>query len=225
MGNRLQHLAIIMDGNGRWAKRSGLSRTDGHKRGAEVVREITKYVARQTQIESLTLYAFSTENWKRPKLEVDFLMRLLGSYLESELNLYLDNSIRFKAIGDTTKLSKSLQKQIKKIEKMTEEGEKLTQYLALNYGSRDEIVRAANIVAKSSQEITQESLNSALDISVEIDLLIRTGSNKRLSNFLLWQASYAEFAFTQTLWPDFTTDELDGMIDEFRGVTRRFGGV
>ncbi len=225
MKNHLTHLAIIMDGNGRWAKQRGLSRKDGHKRGAEVIREITAFATKQDEIESLTLYAFSTENWKRARVEVEFLMKLLSTYLKQELEFYLKHSVRFKSIGDIGRFSPSLQKLIKKTEELTAKGSNLTQYLALNYGSCDEIVRAANSLVEQKIEIDEESLRGALDCALDIDLLIRTGGEQRLSNFLLYQCSYAELSFSKTLWPDFTTDELEQIIEEYRDRTRRFGGV
>lgn len=222
----LKHIAIIMDGNGRWAKQRGLSRTEGHKRGAEVVREITTHCAK-IGIKYLTLYAFSTENWKRPKTEVDFLMRLLGKYLDSELETYLNNDIRFETIGDITKLSNSLQKRIQNLKEKTRECKKMTQVLAINYGSKDEIKRAFLRILQNNSPITEESIESTLDTNFmpPVDMLIRTGGEKRLSNFLLWQVAYAELFFTDTMFPDFSSIELDFMIQEFERRQRRFGGL
>ena len=220
------HIAIIMDGNGRWAKERNLKRTAGHEKGAEIVREITSYCAK-IGIKYLTLYAFSTENWNRPKLEVEFLMRLLEKHLKKELSVYLENGIKFRAIGDLSKFSKSLQNTIKVTEEKTANGKNLTQVLALNYGSRDEITRAVNKMIKNNIEITQDNISKNLDTSFmsDVDMLIRTSGEIRLSNYLLWQNAYAEMFFTKTYWPDFDKNELDDMISDYRNRERRFGGV
>jgi len=222
--NKAQHIAIIMDGNGRWAEQRGEKRFVGHEAGAETIRDITTFCANNPEIQRLSLYAFSTENWKRPKLEVEFLMKLLSKYLEKELPIYLNNDVRFEVIGDTTRFSSALQKQIKKLEEATKHCTSLVQNLALNYGSRNEILRAVNSL-KDSDMITEESLNNALDCKHDVDLLIRTGGDHRLSNYLLWQAAYAELFFSDTLWPDFTSKELEGIIQSYKVVERRFGGI
>lgn len=215
-----------MDGNGRWAEERGLKRTKGHEAGAEVVREITTYCANHSTIESVTHYAFSTENWKRPKLEVEFLMKLLERYLKNELETYQKENIRFVAIGDLSKFSSGLRKTIEITEEKTRHNTKLIQILALNYGSRDEIVRAANRVLERGEIITEETLGDALDTPYQdIDLLVRTSGEQRLSNYLLWQLSYSELAFTPTLWPDFTPEELAVIIHDFENRSRRFGGI
>ncbi|MDD5159453.1 MAG: di-trans,poly-cis-decaprenylcistransferase [Sulfuricurvum sp.] len=224
MSNQPRHIAIIMDGNGRWATAQGKSRTYGHERGAETVRAITTYCARHSDIDRLSLYAFSTENWKRPKIEVEFLMKLLERYLKSECSTYLEGNIRFEPIGDLSLFSKSLRKIINDVQNATANCNGLVQSLALNYGSRDEIVRAINAL-RNEESITEESLSNALDCTHDIDLLIRTGGDHRLSNFLLWQAAYAELFFTDTLWPEFTADELETIIKKFKTVERRFGGL
>ncbi|KIM10545.1 MAG: UDP pyrophosphate synthase [Sulfuricurvum sp. PC08-66] len=223
--NKAQHLAIIMDGNGRWAKARGQNRTKGHEKGAEVIRTISEYAANHPQIAQLTLYAFSTENWKRPKTEVDFLMKLLERYLDSERDTYLKNSIRFNTIGDLSVFSPKLQAKIAQLKTDTAHGEKLLHTLAFNYGAHDEITRAAQKLQASQTPITVESLTAALDMPTPVDLLLRTGGDMRLSNFLLWQASYAELFFTPTLWPDFTAQELDAILSKFAGIERRFGGI
>ena len=224
--NTLRHLAVIMDGNGRWANERGLKRTKGHEEGAERVRDITTYCALHPTIETLTLYAFSTENWKRPKMEVDFLMRLLDRYLTNEIPVYMEHNVRLEVIGDIDRFSKKLQKTITKVKETTANNTSLTQVLALNYGSRDEIVRAVNRVIDAGEAVTEESLGAALDTPyVDADLLVRTSGEQRLSNYLLWQLSYAEFIFTDTLWPDFKPDELETLIDHYEGRERRFGGI
>ena len=224
MSNQPCHIAIIMDGNGRWAESKGENRTFGHERGAEVVRTITTYCANHSDIHRLTLYAFSTENWKRPKLEVEFLMKLLERYLKNEKITYLSGNIRFEPIGDLSIFSKSLRKVIDDIQNATASCTGLVQSLALNYGGRDEIVRAANAL-RDSGALTVESVGKALDCQHDVDLLIRTGGDHRLSNFLLWQAAYAELFFTNTLWPEFSVDELEAIIKKFKTVERRFGGL
>jgi len=219
------HLAIIMDGNGRWAKKRGLKRTEGHKKGAEVVKEITTYCANNPEIDVLTLYAFSTENWKRPKMEVDFLMKLLDNWLKKELPTYIENEVKFEVIGDISKFSKALRERIEYTKEVTKDFKKLTQVLALNYGSRDEITRAVKKMIEKNEEITPENIQKNLDISRDVDLLIRTSGEIRLSNFLLWQMAYAEMFFTKTMWPDFTPEELDNILKEFKKRERRFGGI
>lgn len=223
--NTPHHIAIIMDGNGRWAQLQGLKRAKGHEAGAEVVREVTKYCANHKEIERLTLYAFSTENWKRPKLEVEFLMRLLDRYLQKELATYMEYNIRFEPVGDLSGFSRPLLSTIEMVQEKTKHNNGLVQSLALNYGAKDELVRAVNSLVNNNKEVTEESLNSALDCSVPVDLLIRTGGDHRLSNYLLWQAAYAELFFINTLWPDFSTYELETIIHQFTTIERRFGGL
>lgn len=220
------HIAIIMDGNGRWAKEQGLKRTAGHEKGAKTVRDITIH-ASKIGINYLTLYAFSTENWSRPKLEVEFLMKLLEKYFKSELPIYLENNIRFKAIGDLSKFSTKLQKIIHNTEEKTVSCTGLTQVLALNYGSRDEITRAVKKLSEKKLDISEENIGKCLDTASipDVDLLIRTSGEVRVSNYLLWQIAYAEMFFTKTYWPEFTTNELDDIISDFNKRERRFGGI
>ena len=224
--NLPQHIAIIMDGNGRWAKERGLKRTAGHEEGAKTVREITTH-CNNIGIKYLTLYAFSTENWTRPKLEVEFLMKLLERYLKNELKVYLKNSVRFKAIGDLSKFSKSLQKIIHTTEEKTASCTGLTQVLALNYGSRDEIIRAINKLNEQNLEVTEENLTTCLDTALipDVDMLIRTSGEVRLSNYLLWQNAYSEMFFVNTYWPEFSSNELDDLISDYKLRERRFGGI
>lgn len=279
ISNTLNHLAIIMDGNGRWAKNRALPRTEGHKEGANAVREITKWCAKN-HIQFLTLYAFSTENWLRPKKEVDFLMRLLEKYLKNEERTYSDNNIRFKAIGDISAFSPKLRDLIVALESKTAQNTALTQILALNYGAKDEAARAimkmidsrkarestapslrdlatpnrgnqklnelslrdlASVQSwqstKKSPKSSADSQKSKADILAEfesaldtanippVDLLIRTGGEMRLSNFLLYQCAYAELYFSKTLFPDFKVAELERIIADFKSRHRRFGEV
>ena len=223
--NKAKHIAIIMDGNGRWAEKQGKKRVKGHEEGAKVVKKITTYCVNHKEIERLTLYAFSTENWKRPRLEVEFLMKLLDNYLKKELPTYLELNTRFEAIGDIRAFSKSLQKTIRTIEEKTAHCDGLVQSLALNYGSHNEIVRAVNKIKSCDEDITEVMLSNALDCKDSIDLLIRTGGDHRLSNFLLWQSAYAELFFIDALWPDFTTNDLEKIIKNFTKIERRFGGL
>jgi undecaprenyl diphosphate synthase len=226
MTNSIKHIAIIMDGNGRWAKEKGLNRTAGHEAGAKTVRDITIHCS-NISVKYLTLYAFSTENWTRPKLEVAFLMKLLEKYFISELSVYLENNIKFKAIGDLSRFSKKLQGIIKDTQDKTSSCTGLTQILALNYGSKDEIVRAVKKLQDKNLEVTEENINNHLDTGDidAVDLLIRTSGEVRVSNYLLWQIAYAEMSFTKTYWPEFTSYELDDIIDDFNKRERRFGGI
>ena len=223
--NKLEHLAIIMDGNGRWAKKRGWNRTKGHEKGVETVRDITIHCSKKEEIKTLTLYAFSTENWKRPKLEVNFLMKLLERYLKNEEPTYMKYGVKFETIGDLEPFSKGLRKVIDNLKEKTKNNTNLKQYIALNYGSQDEIVRAVNSLVKENVEVTTDTLTNALDLPYSIDLLIRTSGEHRLSNFLLWQVAYSEFFFTDTLWPDFSPNELDTIIDNFKNRERKFGGI
>ena len=220
------HIAIIMDGNGRWAKERGLNRTAGHEEGAITVRKITSYCA-NIGVKYLTLYAFSTENWERPKLEVEFLMKLLERYLRKELSVYLENNIRFKAIGDLNRFSKSLQNTIFETQNKTANCSGLTQVLALNYGSKNEIIRAIKKLNEQNLEVNEANLESCLDTAGmgDVDILIRTSGEIRLSNYLLWQNAYAEMFFTQTYWPDFSKAELDDILSDFSKRERRFGAI
>ena len=223
--NKIKHIAIIMDGNGRWAELQNKKRVKGHEEGAKVVKQITTFCSKNPEIERLTLYAFSTENWKRPRLEVEFLMKLLHTYLKNELEVYLKHNVRFEPIGDIRAFSSSLQKTIENVKEKTAHCDGLVQSLALNYGAQDEMIRAINTLSKSDEHITERMLSNALDCKHDVDLLIRTGGDHRLSNFLLWQSAYAELFFTDTLWPDFTKHELENIIKDFTKIERRFGGL
>jgi len=198
-----------------------------NERGIDIIRDITTYCANHPTIETTTFYAFSTENWKRPKLEVDFLMKILAHYLKEELKTYQAHNIRFQAIGDMSQFSKPLQKRIQETQEATKHNTKLTQILALNYGGRAEITSAVNqLIAQGKRELTQEDISLALQTPyTDIDLLIRTSGEERISNFLLWQLSYSEFYFTPTYWPDFTTQELETILHNYQQRIRRFGGI
>ena len=224
--NALNHLAIIMDGNGRWAKNRTLVRTDGHKKGADTVENIAIYCAKNG-IKNLTLYAFSTENWKRPKSEVDFLLNLLLKFIKLKENLFLENSIRFHTIGDLSPFNTQLKNAIANLKDKTKDNSRLNLILAINYGSQNEIVRAVNSALANGVKIDEKSISSHLDSADfgDVDLMIRTGGEHRLSNFVLWQSSYSELAFTSPLWPDFDTKELDEMIAKFKLTHRKFGTI
>lgn len=230
MSNQLKHLAIIMDGNGRWATSRGEKRVEGHKKGARVVDEITQWCVKES-IQTLTLYAFSTENWKRPKYEVKFLMKMLEDYLESELEKYQKYDIRFYAIGDMERFSTPLKEKIAYTQEATKDNKGLNQVLALNYGARNELSRAIQKIANQLEGKRAEQIESLISSHLDtqefgdVDLLIRTGGERRLSNFLLWQISYAELFFTPTLWPDFTPSELEEIIKDYKARERRFGGL
>ncbi len=219
---KLKHIAFIMDGNGRWATKRHMPREFGHKKGVEVFKEITEY-CHKIGVQCVTVYAFSTENWKRPKSEVDAIMRLLDEYLGKTS----EENVRLRFIGDTSVLEPSLVAKIKRVEKETEKGSS-TLNVALNYGSRAEIVNACNkLIASGAQSITEADLNSALYTGScpDPDLIVRTGGDLRISNFLLWQAAYSELYFTDTLWPDMTEAEVDKAIESFYSRKRRFGGL
>ena len=224
--NELNHVALIMDGNGRWATNRLQPRTFGHKKGASIIQDITKE-AIENNVKYITFYAFSTENWNRPSSEVDYLMKLLSTYLESEGEFYEKNNIKFNVIGDISKLSQQLQKQIKSSMDNTKDNSNIVQSIAINYGSQDEITNSLQILQKNNIPITKENIQKNLytkDIP-PVDVLIRTGGHKRLSNYLLWQIAYAVLFFIDTLWPDFTKKELNEIFERFYKIKRNFGGL
>lgn len=222
--NDLKHLAIIMDGNGRWATRQNKDRSFGHKEGAKNVRTITKHASKMG-IDYLTLYAFSTENWNRPKTEINILMKLLATFLKTEIEMLQEHNVKFDVIGDISKLSPALQKAIQNTKEKTQHCTGMTQVIAINYGSQDEILRATNKAIKKYQEVNQVIIEEFLDTAnmPPVDLLIRTGGDYRLSNFLLWQLAYAELFFTKTLWPEFSTGELETIVAEYKCIERKYG--
>lgn len=223
------HIGIIMDGNGRWAKLRNLPRTKGHREGLDVAKQIVK-AASDLGIKFVTLYTFSTENWKRTQEEVGYLMTLIKKHLSSEFNFYKENKIRIEHIGDITALPMDVQTEIKNAKNDTKDFTGTTVLLAINYGGKNEIIRGIKKLAaqkKDFSSITEQDLSLALDTKniPDVDLLIRTGGELRLSNFLLWQAAYAELIFTDTLWPDYTKEEFIKNIQTFQHRTRRFGGI
>lgn len=227
------HVAIILDGNGRWAKSKRMPRNYGHTQGAKVVEKICED-AYNMGIKYLTVYAFSTENWARPKEEVDALMKLLRTYLATSIKTAKKNNMKVRVIGDKSGLTEELQKSIHELEESSKNNTGLNFQVAINYGGRDEIVRAVKAISAdlnekkiTTEDINESLLNKYLDTSdiPDPDLLIRTSGEQRLSNFLLWQLAYTEFYFPDVLWPDFTKDDLKKAIDYYNGRTRKFGGV
>ncbi|MCR4855353.1 MAG: isoprenyl transferase [Erysipelotrichaceae bacterium] len=228
--NNLEHLAIIMDGNGRWAKRNRLPRTAGHYKGVEVLRNITIY-ANKLGIKCLTVYAFSTENWKRSFEEVSYIMSLPKIFFSSYIKELMDNNVRIMIIGDREKIPAETMKVIDEAIETTKNNTGLILNFAFNYGARDEIVKAARQFAKDYKEGVVQDIDEKTFASYlytrdlpEVDLLIRTGSEMRLSNFLLYQIAYSEFVVIDTLWPDFDNDTLDRCIAEYQSRKRNFGG-
>ena len=226
MGRLPRHIAIIMDGNGRWAKKRGLPRTAGHKVGAEVFRDIATY-CQELGIEYLTIYAFSTENWKRPKDEVDVLMSLLEQYLQEAIDTMERDHIRLRVLGDVAGLSPQLQRMIDETNAISTHYQGFQANICLNYGGRAEILRAARLCAEAGEEWTEENFSKYLWSAgiPDPELIIRPSGELRLSNFLLWQCAYSEFYFTDVLWPDFDAAELDRAIAAYQARDRRFGGV
>jgi len=228
-----RHVAIIMDGNGRWASLRGLLRSAGHSAGVKTLKKILT-VAVNLNLEALTVYAFSTENWKRPHSEVDFLLQLFSEYLEKEKREMHEKNVRLRFLGITDKFSAGIQKQIRETTELMKNNTGVKFNIAANYGGQDEILRAAKKLAEnvstgkiSPAQITPELFESELDTKnlPPVDLLIRTGGDMRISNFLLWQTAYAELWFTNTSWPEFTPEEFVDALIDFSKRDRRFGGV
>ncbi len=226
---KVKHIAVIMDGNGRWAELRKLSRIEGHREGIKRVNDIIEESIEQ-KIKALTLYTFSMENWRRPKAEVNALMRFLRSYLKNEMKGLSEKNIVFRAIGDIGKLPTGVQKLLRDFEEMTAGNTGLLLTSALSYGGRDEIVNAVRNIVKEGikpEKVNEKTIRSHLYTNglPDPDLIIRTSGEYRLSNFLIWQAAYAEFYFTETLWPDFTKDEFRSAISEYGKRDRRFGAL
>lgn len=229
--NNPEHIAVIMDGNGRWAARKGLPRNMGHKKGAEVVVQIAK-AAQELGVKFLTLYAFSTENWKRSPEEVSGLMALLREYLDKNFKELEENDVRIRFIGERQMLDADIVAKMEKLEERTKDNRSLGLQIALSYGSRQEIVNAARKIAErikvgdmSVKDIDEEAFSDMLYTAgvPDPDLVIRTSGEQRLSNYLLWQVAYSEFFFTPTLWPDFTEQELAKIIENYQTRERRYG--
>ena len=228
-----KHIAIILDGNGRWAKKKGMPRNYGHAQGSKNVERICED-AFKLGVKYLTVYAFSTENWKRPQDEVDALMNLLRNYMKTCLKTAEKNRMRVRVLGDKTALDEDIKSRIEELEEATKNNDGLNFQIALNYGSRDEMVRAMKNMcmdckagAVEPEQISEALFESYLDTHdiPDPDLMIRTSGEQRLSNYLLWQLAYSEFYFTDVLWPDFTKEELIKAIEYYNGRDRRFGGV
>jgi len=228
-----RHVAIIMDGNGRWAQRRGMTRVRGHREGKESVRAIVEK-ARRLGLEYLTLFAFSTENWSRPRAEVQALMGLLKRYLRTELRKMMENEIRLRAIGDLTRLPVEVERLLRADIEATRDNKGMTVLLAVSYGGRDDIVRSARELARraAAGEIDAEAIDETMFAGTlatagvpDPDLLIRTGGELRISNFFLWQAAYSELYVTETLWPDFREEEFLAALHEYQQRERRFGRV
>ena len=224
--NPINHVAFIMDGNGRWGIKHKGSRNAGHKAGIHTVESIIR-VSLKNKIKYLTLYTFSTENWKRPKKEISFLFKLLEKFLVEKINNLTENKIKIKVIGDKKKLSPKLQKIINQTEKKTSTYKNLQINLALNYGSKNEIINAVNILKKQKKKITEINIEDNLYTSQipNPDILIRTGNTCRLSNFLLWQLAYTEIFFEKKLWPDFNPNDYRKILNKFKLLKRNFGSI
>ncbi len=223
-----QHIAIIMDGNGRWAKRRSLPRTAGHAAGSKKFKEIARY-CNKIGLKYLTVYAFSTENWKRPKDEVDNIMKIFKEYLEDAKN-FKDENIKVQFIGDRTPLSDDIKRLMKEAEDESATATGLHLNVAINYGGRDEIVHAVKRIAAEgikAEDITEDTISSRLYTAAQPDpdFIIRPSGEYRLSNYLIWQSAYAEYWFSNILWPDFSTKDLDRAIEDYNKRNRRFGGV
>jgi len=226
---KIKHVALIMDGNGRWAKLRGLPRIEGHRAGVKRVNEILE-AAIEKKLKAITFYTFSMENWQRPRVEVNALMRLLSSYLKSEMKRLVDKNVVFRAIGDIKKLPDGVQKLIRDFESLSKNNTGLQLTSALSYSGREEIVHAVKKMLSDHVrpgKVDAEAFESYLYTAgiPDPDLIIRTSGEMRLSNFLLWQSAYAEFYFTDTLWPDFGRDEFISAIKEYQSRERRFGGL
>ena len=224
--NPIKHVAIIMDGNGRWGLKHNKSRNYGHRAGLRTVEKIIK-VSLRKKIPYLTLFAFSTENWKRPQKEINFLLKLLENFLQTKLNQLIEQKIKLKIIGDKNKFPKRIKKIINYSENKTKKNKKLHINLAINYGSKSEIVEAIKRIIKKKQNISEKKITSNLYTSEipDPEILIRTGNTKRLSNFLLWQLAYSEIFFEKKLWPDFNEKDYLKILNKFKIIKRNFGRI
>ena len=224
--NPIKHVAIIMDGNGRWGTKYKNSRNAGHRAGLNTIEEIIK-TSIENKIKYLTLYTFSTENWKRPKKEIDFLFNLLQNFLVKKTNILIQNDIKLKIIGDKKLFTNRLKNTLDKSEELTKKNNKLQINLALNYGSKNEIVNAIKILNRKKIIINEQNIQEKLYTSCipDPDILIRTGNTNRLSNFLLWQLAYTEIFFEKKLWPDFKKNDYKKILRKFKSLKRNFGAV
>ncbi len=224
--NKINHIAIIMDGNGRWGKKRGKTRKFGHLNGVKVIEKIVKHSIK-LRIPILTFYTFSTENWKRPKAEINFLFKLIDSYFFKEINNLVKNNIKINIIGNTKRLPKKIKQRLKESIKRTRNCRKILVNLALNYGSKDEIINSVRSMKEKKEKISITNFEKNLYTKAmpNPDFLIRTGGKKRLSNFLLWQLAYSELYFIEKLWPDFTITDFNKIVKNFKRVKRNFGKI
>ena len=224
--NHLNHIAIIMDGNGRWGLKNKKSRNFGHRKGVQVVQDIIKGSIKK-KIKFLTLFTFSTENWKRPANEINFLMNLMSNYLEKNINRLIKNNIKINVIGNINKLPIKLKKKLILIQKKTEKNKLIQVNVALNYGFKDEIIRSFKLIKKKSIKISKNNIEKNLYTKSipDPEILIRTGGTNRLSNFLLWQIAYSEIFFVKKLWPDFNKNDLYRIINKYKKINRNFGSI
>tara|TARA_B100000161_G_scaffold222797_1_gene168292 strand:+ start:277 stop:954 length:678 start_codon:yes stop_codon:yes gene_type:complete len=224
--NPIKHVAIIMDGNGRWGLKHNKSRNYGHRAGLKTVEKIIK-ISIKKKIPYLTLFAFSTENWRRPQKEINFLLKLLESFLQTKLNQLIEQKIKLKIIGDKNKFPKKIKRIINHSEDKTKKNKKLHINLAINYGSKSEIVESIKRILKNKQNVSEKKISSNLYTSdiPDPDILIRTGNTKRLSNFLLWQLAYSEIFFEKKLWPDFNENDYLKIVNKFKLIKRNFGRI
>ena len=224
--NPIKHVAIIMDGNGRWGLKHNKSRNYGHRAGLKTVEKIIK-ISLKKRIPYLTLFAFSTENWRRPQKEINFLLKLLENFLQTKLNQLIEQKIKLKIIGDKNKFPKRIKKIINYSENKTKKNKKLHINLAINYGSKSEIVESIKRILKNKQNVSEKKISSNLYTSdiPDPDILIRTGNTKRLSNFLLWQLAYSEIFFEKKLWPDFNENDYLKVLNKFKLIKRNFGRI
>ena len=224
--NSPKHVAIIMDGNGRWGIKKFKSRNLGHREGVKVVEKIIKASVKK-KIKFLTLYTFSTENWKRPNNEINFLFKMLADYLKKNLNILLKKKLKLCIIGDTRRFPKNLRNSLNNAVKLTSKNEKLQLNLAINYGSKDEIVRSFKSIIKKKQSLNIRNIEKNLYTAniPDPDILIRTGNTNRLSNFLLWQLSYSEIFFIKKLWPDFSRKDFYSVLTKYKKIQRKFGNI
>tara|TARA_Y100001970_G_scaffold251334_1_gene324039 strand:+ start:25958 stop:26635 length:678 start_codon:yes stop_codon:yes gene_type:complete len=224
--NKINHIAIIMDGNGRWGKKRGKSRKYGHLNGVKIIEKIVKFSIK-SKIPVLTFYTFSTENWKRPRSEIKFLFKLIDNYFIKEINNLIENNIKINIIGDIKKLPRKIKLRLQESIKRTKKCSKILVNLAINYGSKDEIINSIRLMKKRKIKVSIKNFETNLYTSKipDPDILIRTGGKKRLSNFLLWQLAYSELYFLDKLWPDFTTADFNNVIKNFKKVKRNYGKI